>query len=141
MTRRGKVCQNERLKCNIYGSYTLALILNIRRVALLCADLTESCINASEFLTLKQPTSHGPYSKIQSMLGSGLKEVLPLHSWFFVIHFLAKLCKLWLLSALTQALVFPFLVPLLYVLLLSVFIPLTLLSSFEYPAFFYYREN
>lgn len=52
---------------DIYGSYAEALILNTRSVLLLCAD-PQSYIDVSEFLTLKQLTSHGLYSKALSLV-------------------------------------------------------------------------
>lgn len=52
---------------DMYGSYTAALILNTWSVLLLRAD-PQSYIDVSEFLTLKQLTSHGIYSKALSLV-------------------------------------------------------------------------
>lgn len=63
---------------DIYGSYAPAFTLNIQGVPFRCLQVPR--IICWWGFTLKEPASHGLYSKTQSTLSYSFKKVLPLHS-------------------------------------------------------------
>lgn len=132
MTGRGKVCQNESLKCGMtYMAATHWPSSSIHGVfpSGVCTFL-ESYVGVSECFTLKQPASHGLYSKTQSMLSSSLKTVLALHSYFWNPFIGKTLQTLIAIGCYTGSVPLSFLFLHFYY-LLSAFLPLTLLPSFE----------